>query len=181
MSALPDQAQSVPDASAPEIEFARSAENFPVARLGDMVLALLPARDGGGHLASALGVARPLTDLRRQDFFIFEGRLSDEAAFRVRVFETAEHRRELRRLGRRSVRIAARTPWGPSQDAKVYAEGVMSHSTAGHGGFQLSPERNALVPEPLRIASGFYEEDVDWAGGGDRLPAAPHRLRTALR
>ena len=45
-------------------------------------------------------------------------------------------------LGRREVSSRVHTPWGTSQGATVYADGVVFHSTAGHGGFHLSPERN---------------------------------------
>lgn len=57
----------------------------------------------------------------------------------------------------------AHTPWGPSQGGTVYAEGVTAHSTAGHGGFKLSAERNRKVHTLLRVAGGFYEEDEAWA------------------
>lgn len=55
------------------------------------------------------------------------------------------------------------TPWGTAQDSKQHAEGIMWYSTAGHGGFHLSPEVNSRVPEALRIEDGWYEEDCDWA------------------
>lgn len=157
---LHDEISSTPSTGGPT--FARSAEGFPVARLDDLVLAMLPARNGSGTLASAWRVARPLAELRRRDFYVLEGTLSDEAAFRARVHETAEHRRALRGLDRRTARAGAGTPWGSSQVATVYAEGVVSHSTASHGGFCLSPERNAKVPPSLRAADGCYEEDCAW-------------------
>lgn len=59
--------------------------------------------------------------------------------------------------------MATSTPWGPSQTAKKWAPGIMEYSTAGHGGFHLSPTRNAEMPEALRIDDGWYEEDCDWA------------------
>ncbi|TIS81706.1 MAG: hypothetical protein E5W99_17970, partial [Mesorhizobium sp.] len=74
-----------------------------------------------------------------------------------------EHQREKRALARREIRSTANTPWGPSQSATVFAEGVICHSTAGHGGFHLSPERNGKVHAGLRAADGFYEEDACWA------------------
>ena len=72
------------------VEFARSADDFPVARIGDITLAMLSLVDGGGFLASAWCVSRPLAEMTRADFFGHEGRLDDEAAFRDRVFETAD-------------------------------------------------------------------------------------------
>lgn len=53
--------------------------------------------------------------------------------------------------------------WGPPQDIETLAEGVLSVSTAGHGGIVLSRERNVLVPKAAREADGCYEEDCDWA------------------
>jgi len=47
--------------------------------------------------------------------------------------------------------------------AVVYAEGVVAHSTAGHGGFHLSSERNAKVHSLLRKDMPWYEEDCEWA------------------
>ncbi len=57
----------------------------------------------------------------------------------------------------------SRTPWGVAQTVNHFAPGVVEVSCAQHGGIKLSPERNALVPRPLRKASGWYEEDCEWA------------------
>jgi hypothetical protein len=64
------------------------------------------------------------------------------------------------------------TPWGPSQSSKEYAPGIVFHSTASHGGFYLSPERVAAMPQCLRDFVPFggpqpgpgrwLEEDCDW-------------------
>ncbi|EJT01426.1 hypothetical protein RCCGE510_29276 (plasmid) [Rhizobium sp. CCGE 510] len=145
------------------MEFGQSAEGFPVARVGDTLLAMLPRKDREGLLASAWRVSRLLAELTRSDFYIYGSTLADEAAFRERVFETAEHKRELRGLDRRDARVHCNTPWGASQGATIYAEGIASHSAAGHGGFKLSTERNRLVHPMLRQNSGWYEEDVEWA------------------
>ncbi|WP_204316973.1 DUF7007 domain-containing protein, partial [Klebsiella aerogenes] len=37
------------------------------------------------------------------------------------------------------------------------------HSTAGHGGFVLSPEANAQIPAAFRSHEAVYEEDSEWA------------------
>ena len=55
------------------------------------------------------------------------------------------------------------TPWGTAQHSKRYARGIVFYSTAGHGGLHVSPGRNMQVPEALRIADGWYEEDCDCA------------------
>lgn len=157
-------------------EFGRSAEGFPVARLGDSAYAMLPGSGGGFYLASGWRLAKPMADWIRRDFYSHGGPLADEAAFRALVFEQAEHQREKHVLGRREVTSRASTPWGASQGATVYGEGVLFHSTASHGGFHLSPDRNAAVHPKLQSASGFYEEDGDWAAVAFAWPA----LFTAL-
>jgi hypothetical protein len=144
-------------------EFGVSADGFSVARIGDTVLALLTARDGGFFLASAWRNLRPLDELQRNHFYGHDGRVENEAAFRSRVIETAEHMTELSGLSRVQTQMAASTPWGGSQLATIYAEGVVRHSTAGHGGFHLSCDRNALVDPALRADGGWYEEDAEWA------------------
>jgi len=96
--------------------------------------------------------------------------LADEAAFRAKVLELAQHQEERRQLGRRDIPGGAHTPWGLSQGGTVYAEGVTSHSTAGHGGFKLSAERNRRVHPTFRAAGGWYEEDECWAIVAFTLP-----------
>ncbi len=158
----PDNAAvSTPEYSG--VEFGVSADGFPVARIGEITLAMLPLPGGGGFLASAWRQRCPLCDLTRTDFYSHEGRLADEAAFRARVLETAEHRRELALLDRVQTRISCTTPWGASQIATVYAEGIVLHVTAGHGGFELSAERNSKVHPMLRAEDGWYEEDCAWS------------------
>lgn len=143
--------------------FGISAEGFPVSRVGDNAFAMLPGRNGRHYLASGWRIRRPLAEWRRDDFYGHSGELADEAAFRARVLEHAEHQRERQALGRRAISSRVHTPWGTSQGATIYAEGVECHSTAGHGGFKLSVERNRQVHATLRVKGGFYEEDCAWA------------------
>lgn len=146
----------------PPVEFGLCKEGFAVARVGETAFAMLPGRDGR-HLASGWRISRPLAEWRRSDFYGHNGELSDEAAFRARVGENAEHQRERNALGRCEGQFPAHTPWGTSQGAVIYAEGVVCHSTAGHGGFHLSAERNRVVPPMLRVPGSYYEEDEAWA------------------
>ena len=148
---------------APEVAFGRSAAGLLVARVGDNAFAMLPGRDGRHYLASGWKISRPLEQCRRDDFYGHSGELADETVFRARVQENAEHERERRALGRREISSRAHTPWGASQGATVYTEGVECHSTAGHGGFKLSADRNRKVHPMLRVTGGFYEEDECWA------------------
>jgi len=55
------------------------------------------------------------------------------------------------------------SPWGKVQYCDQIAEGIVSVSTAGHGGLKLSAKRNNQIPEGARIHSGWYEEDCEWA------------------
>ena len=147
----------------PGVSFGRSADGLLVALVGDTAFAMAHARDGRHYLVTAWRISRPMGEWTRGDFYGHSGVLADEAAFRARVLESAEHQRECKMLGRVEVHSRAHTPWGASQGATVHAEGVMSHSTAGHGGFELSAERNRKVHPMLRAKGGWYEEDSEWA------------------
>lgn len=147
----------------PEVEFGRSSDGFLAARVADTAFAMLPARDGRHYLATGWCIGRPIAEWKLSDFYGRSRDLADEAAFRAKVAENAEHQREKRAVGRRDIASTANTPWGPSQGATVYAEGVVCHSTAGHGGFHLSAERNRSVHSMLRARGGWYEEDEGWA------------------
>ena len=147
-----------------DVTFGVSADGFPVARLDDTTLAMVPTADGSAaFLASAWRLTRPLSELKRQDFFGHDGSLKGEAEFRARVFETVRHKAELNALRREQVRISRSTPWGASQHATIYANGIVFHTTSGHGGFHLSAARNVKVLPTLRNASGWYGEDAEWA------------------
>ncbi|UXT85257.1 DUF7007 domain-containing protein [Agrobacterium tumefaciens] len=156
-----NMAASTPDLSG--VEFATSADGLALARIGDLVLAMVTSPGGVAFVASAVDVCRPLTDLTRADFIGHDGRVADEAEFRARVAETAGHKRDLAKLNRVQTRMSASTPWGGSQRAIVYADGVVAHLTSGHGGFHLSTERNAKVHPLLRKDMPWYEEDCEWA------------------
>ncbi|WP_296082183.1 hypothetical protein [uncultured Agrobacterium sp.] len=154
-------ATPTPDLSG--VEFATSADGIPVARIDDLVLAMVMSPSGFAFLASAVFVRRPLAELTRADFIGHDGRLADEAEFRARVAETAGHKRDLAALNRVQTRMSASTPWGGSQVAVIYADGVVAHSTAVHGGFHLSADRNSKVHSLLRKDTPWYEEDCEWA------------------
>ncbi|MGE8106853.1 DUF7007 domain-containing protein [Allorhizobium sp. NPDC080224] len=163
MSTSPVMTEASATAGFPRVSFVRSADGFPVARVGDTAFAMLPGRTGRHFLGLGGKIARPLAEWRRSDFYGHAGELADEAAFRARVVENAEHQREMQALGRSEIHTRAHTPWGMSQCTTVYTEGVECHSTAGHGGFKLSAERNRKVHPLLRSEGGFYEEDCAWA------------------
>lgn len=154
----------------PVVEFGRSADDLPVARVGDTAFAMLPNGEGRHFLATGWRLKRPLEEWTSHDFFGHCGLVVDEAAFRVLVNDNAEHQREVAALGRKEVIVQVNTPWGPSQGATLYAEGVLFHSTAGHGGFQLTPRRNCSIHPALLRPKGFYVEDAEWAAVAQGLP-----------
>ena len=154
-------ANSTPDLSG--VEFATSADGLPVARIGGLVLGMITSPSGFAFVASAGAIRRPLADLTRAEFIGHDGRVADEAEFRARVAETADHKRDVAKLHRAQTRMSVSTPWGGSQMAVVYAVGVVAHMTSGHGGFHLSTERNAKVHPLLRKDMPWYEEDCEWA------------------
>ncbi|MEO4002131.1 hypothetical protein [Mesorhizobium sp. CAU 1732] len=147
----------------PEVEFGHTADGMFAARVADNAFAMAPCRDGSHYLVTAWRIGRPITEWKRADFYGHSGSLADEAGFRARVLENAEHQREKLALGRREIHSSASTPWGPSQGGTVFAEGITCHSTAGHGGFHLSADRNRKVHPSLRANRGWYEEDECWA------------------
>jgi hypothetical protein len=161
---------NAPSPLSDHVSFGRSADGLLVALVGDTAFAMAPARDGRHYLVTAWRVHRPMEEWKRNDFYGHSGELADEAAFRARVLENAEHQREKRALGRKEICSRASTPWGASQGATLYAEDVVFHSTAGHGGFHISADRNRRVHPLLRAEGGWYEEDECWAAVAITFP-----------
>lgn len=62
--------------------------------------------------------------------------------------------------------------WGGLNEQYEIGQGITEISCAGHGGVILSPERNRLVPAPLRQSDGIYEEDCDAANVRRTFPEA---------
>lgn len=81
----------------------------------------------------------------------------------VRIKTAGRLRRSVSASPSSTRRSAMRTPWGPAQDIKELAEGILDIGTASHGGIKLDAARNAIVPESFRRAGGWYEEDCEWA------------------
>ncbi|TCM51071.1 hypothetical protein C8J36_11078 [Rhizobium sp. PP-F2F-G48] len=148
---------------ADSITFGRTADDLLAARVGDDAFVMVPGRNGSFYLATGWRLSGAIETWTRSDVYGHGGALADEADFRLHLDRHLEDRRERLALGRRDVRTSASTPWGASQGATIYAEGVICHSTAGHGGFHLSIERNGKVPSVLRSSSGWYEHDCEWA------------------
>lgn len=62
------------------------------------------------------------------------------------------------------------SPWGLVHTRTTFAPGIVSVTTAEHGGFVLDREANAQIPEALRSADGSYEEDSGWARVAHAFP-----------
>jgi len=59
--------------------------------------------------------------------------------------------------------MATSTPWGKSDHTHKIAPGITFYGTPSHGGIKVSEKQNQLIPEYMREASGWYEEDCDYA------------------
>jgi hypothetical protein len=147
----------------PRVSFHRTADGFLAASVEHLAFLALPSKAGGLSIATASNLRAPPERWKRTDFYSVDRHVDDEVAFRDHVLEIAEHRRQLVGLDRRELTPLASTPWGVAQCSDIYAEGVVFHSTASHGGFHLDEERNALVALAYRNVGGWYEEDCEWA------------------
>ena len=143
--------------------FHRTREGLLGAKVGDDAYLGLPAADGTLRVAYGSGIAKAPELWTRGDFYGVSRLVEGEAGFRAYVEEHAEHRRELAALPRVEFRTSTQTPWGRADFSRRYAEGVVSHSTPSHGGFQLDAARNALVHPAYRNLDGCYEEDSQWS------------------
>lgn len=84
--------------------------------------------------------------------------------------EKAAHEAELRTLNRPTVPAGASTPWGRAQVSRQFADGIILHSTASHGGFHLAEKANSAVHALFRNDGEFYEEDCEWAKVAHAFP-----------
>ncbi|MEO6215195.1 MAG: hypothetical protein ABIO86_04130 [Sphingomonas sp.] len=150
--------------------FGRTEAGLLAALVEDLAWLALP-HPAGLRILGGWRLARAMEAWTAADFFGAEGLVPDEDGFRAHVEEAADHRRQLRTLGRRSTRAVVATPWGAAQGNERYADGIVFHSTAGHGGFHLAPEQNLAVHAMLRNPTGWYEEDAEWAKVAFTYPA----------
>lgn len=59
-------------------------------------------------------------------------------------------------------KVGGPSPWGPIQTINRVEDGILSVSTAGHGGLWLSPERLAAMPAHLKRPTTFYKRGSPW-------------------
>lgn len=62
------------------------------------------------------------------------------------------------------------TPWGAPHSRRIVVDGIVRYTTASHGGYWVSPERVASMPQGLRPTKhldsdggAWFEEDQEWA------------------
>ena len=162
-----------------EAQYGRTADGYLAARTGDLAYIAVPVAKGL-RIASGWRIGRPIAQWRLGDACGSEGIAADEDGFRAHVAAIAAHLCQREVLNRKETRIAKATPWGASHGATVYAEGVVFHSTASHGGFKLDRARNAAMPPLLRLKGGWYEEDAEWAMVAAAFPALFTERENAL-
>lgn len=140
----------------------RTLDGHPAVRINHLTFALLPGR------RTPLAVfhcwpARNPEDCEASNFTGFDKAVETEDEFVAYMQELADHHDEVSRLGRTELHGSIPSYWGPTQSRTAYYPGIESVTTAGHGGFILSPEMNDLVDAAWRNDGGFYEEDSCWA------------------
>jgi hypothetical protein len=157
-------------AEARDVSFHRTTDGLLAASVECLAFLALPSKAGGLSIVTASNLRAPPEQWKPRDFHGVARHVDDDAAFRDHVLEIAEHHQQLAALDRREITPLASTPWGVAQCSDIYAEGVVFHSTASHGGFHLDEERNALVAPAYRNAGGWYEEDCEWAKVAANFP-----------
>jgi hypothetical protein len=143
------------------VAYTRTRDGDLAARVAHMTFALVPEA-GGMRMVQRYPAVDP--ELCSRSDFGNSGQpaANDDESFRGWVDSFASHHEQLPGLGRTKTGNDY-TPWGRSDIATRYADGVVEYKTPGHGGFHLSDERNALVDEGVRSEDCWYEEDEDWS------------------
>ncbi len=144
------------------VEHGTTSDGLMAARVDGLAYIAIPLKEGFA-IVSGWKLNRPIGEWSRSDVYCAEGAVADEVSFRAYIADIALHVRQRNALGRVDTILRVSTPWGMSQSATIYAEGIVFHSTAGHGGFKLDRARNAGMDPALRLSGGWYEEDAEWA------------------
>ena len=155
-----------------EAVFLRTRDGRLAAMVDDHCYLAVPAGDRW-RVAGAWRLTKPTESWEPADFYSWEGFIDGEDGFRLWVEDAAIHRRQLLILERlkQPMHETIETPWGIADDSEVYGEDIIFYTTPSHGGFRLDDLRNARVPEPLRNADGWYEEDCEWTKVVGAFPA----------
>ena len=150
--------------------FARTAEGHLAAQVDDLGWLAIPVA-GGLRMASAWRLSKPI------DAWVSDRLLWCRRVRRRRGSHSVPMSRMWRSTGASWLRcLALRRGCGsarhgePRSRATATLTAFICHSTAGHGGFYLGSERNALVHAMWRNGDGWYEEDAEWAKVAFALP-----------
>jgi hypothetical protein len=80
------------------------------------------------------------------------------------------------------------TPWGRAQATAIVGEGIWTHTTASHGGYELSLARWAELEREIPsfqswAGCGWLEEDCDWVAAAALWPElfAPRVVHYAVQ
>ena len=68
--------------------------------------------------------------------------------------------------------VPTHSPWGKTDGFHFIAPGILSVFTPSHGGLHLSPTLNAAMPDYMRSADAWYEEDCRWSLVALKYPTA---------
>lgn len=140
----------------------RTADNYPAAVVGDTAYALIAINGQSWLTYRWLRSSKPIEQLTAADFQLRQ-RMVDENEFAAEIADLQAHVTQERALDRVSIQTPPSSIWGTPQMATQYGPGIILVSTAGHGGFILTPERNHEVHSAWRDYAGNYEHDCDWA------------------
>lgn len=149
-------------AAAAVVQFHRTAGGHLAARLDGYCMMAVPDKAGFAVLG-AYSIDRAPEAWTRGDFYILGKTVESEDAFIAHAHELAQDNIDRAALHRTEVTFLGDTPWGPAQVSTRYGEGVVFHSTAGHGGFDLDESARAMVDPRWGVTGRFFEEDADWA------------------
>lgn len=158
--------------SAPETiaaTFGRTSEGLLAGRVLDDVWLAEPV-PAGIKLLRSWSLSKPMAEWIPTDFYASDGIVAEETGFIDFVIDYAVHRCQLAALGRETINERRDTSWGWPDHAKHYGEGIIFYSAPSHGGFHLDAARNEVMPDCLRNADGFYEQDEQWAKVATAFP-----------
>src|SRR3546814_16477079 len=144
------------------VAFGRSADGYLAARVEDIAFIAIPVKDGL-RIATGWRLRKSIDQWTAADVYGASATVADEAAFQTHVEENAQHRRQLRTLGRREVRQRLSTPWGLAPSSEIYATGVVFHSNASHGGIKLDCYPKTEMPRTQPLSGRGYEDNGEWA------------------
>lgn len=154
-----------------EIQIDRLASGEPACGINKVVYALFKHKADFVVRTTYNGEGKPVSSLSADDFPAYGGELlvSDQD-FTAFLVTRKLHREQLAALGRVLESSRTSTPWGQADQVVRYTRGLNSYCTPRHGGFKVSEALNMSIPEMLRNADGWYEEDSEWAKVAFALP-----------